>query len=280
MNRLIYIFLAAAFIFPSCEEVPVVIPMGGNMEDTTSNVQKKVLFEELTGVSCPNCPAGTAALESILTVFGDRVVSNAIHGQFLAQPTTGSIYDFRYPDAEDLERELAPFIGKPAASIDRVHFDGQDFMTVDVIGLWQPLVQQRLEEPAIMMLDLTVDYNPATRRADIDVDLTALEDIAGILRLSVLVNESHLIDAQSNTTEIIPEYEHNHVMKDMLSAVQGDVIASDGIQEGEVISRSFSYTVPDEDNGEWKSENMEVIAFVSSAFFDNEVLQAESAHLE
>ena len=112
------------------------------------------------------------------------------------------------------------------------------------------------------------------------VEVEALEDIEGIMRLMVLINESYLIDAQSNQTEIIPDYEHNHVMKEMLSAVQGDILASDGMTEGEVVPRSFSYTIPDEVNGEWIPENMEIISFVTASFFDGEVLQAESAYLK
>ena len=61
----------------------------------------------------------------------------------MAQPTSSSIYDFRYDDARDLENELAPFLGKPAAVVDRVHFEDEDFQTVDNIGRWQILVGQR-----------------------------------------------------------------------------------------------------------------------------------------
>ena len=280
MRNLIYGIVAALFVLASCEEVPVVITSGPGGGDTTATVQKKVLIEELTGVSCPNCPAGTAALEAILTVFEGRVVSNAIHGQFLAQPTSSSIYDFRYDDARDLENELAPFLGKPAAVVDRVHFEDEDFQTVDNIGRWQSLVSQRLEEKAMVDIRLNVSYNESTRQASVEAEVEAVEDIEGIMRLMVLINESYLIDAQSNQTEIIPDYEHNHVMKEMLSAVQGDILASEGMEAGEIISRSFSYTVPDEVNGEWIPENMEIISFVTASFFDGEVLQAESAYLK
>lgn len=249
--------------------------ISNNPQDTMGTVQKKVLLEELTGVSCPNCPAGTAALESILTVFGKRVVSNAIHGKFLAQPTSSNIYDFRNPDAEDLENYLAPFLGKPAAVIDRVLFDGQDFRTVDNIGLWQSLVQQQLNEQAIIAIEMDQSYDENTRRADIDVTVTALEDIQGNIKLSVLVNENGIIDAQSNQTEIIASYEHNHVMRDMLSSIQGDLIFTD-ISAGEVISRSYSYTVPNQNINEWIPENMDIISFITASERDNQVLQAEA----
>lgn len=281
MRHLFHILsLSLVLIIFSCEEQPVVIPMGGGGPgDTTQTVQKVVLIEELTGVSCPNCPAGTAALEAILTVFGDKVVSNAIHGSFLAQPNSLSQYDFRNDDAADLENFLAPFLGKPAAVIDRVHFDGEDFMTVDNIGRWQSLVSQRLQEPATVMLEISSDYNETSRTASITVECTGLEEIEGNIKLSVVVNESHIMDSQSDQTEIIPVYEHNHVMRDMLTAVQGDIISTMGIEEGETISRTYTYTVPDEVNGEWIADNMEVVAYVVASMRDNEVQQAAATHL-
>ena len=279
MKYLTYIIVLSFFLF-ACEEQPVIIPGGGGGPvDTTGGIEKVVLIEELTGVSCPNCPAGTAALESILTVFGDRVVSNAIHGSFLAQPNSLSKYDFRNADAAALENFLSPFLGKPAAVIDRIHFDGQDFMTVDNIGLWQSLVQQRLNEDAAVGIELTSTYDAVSRSANIDITITAVEDVTGIIKLSAVINESYLVDSQSNTNTIIEEYEHNHVMRDMLSSVSGDVIANDGMLEGESIERSYSYTVPEEDSGEWIADNMEIIVFVSASDRDGEVLQAGKAHL-
>ena len=279
MKYLTPIIFALSIIIISCEEQPLFIPDNSNqMQDSMNTVPKRVLLEELTGASCPNCPAGTAALESILTVFGDRVVTNAIHGKFLSQPTPQSAYDFRNEDAEDLENFLAPFLGKPAAVIDRFHFEGQDFMTVDVIGLWQSFVQKRLDEPARIDLRLVPDFNNITRVLTVQATVEALEDLQGNIKLSVVINESHIIDAQSNQNQIIPDYEHNHVMRDMLSTISGDILIN-GLQEGDEITRTYTYTVPEENNGEWVAENMELIAFVTASEFDNQVLQAAAAHV-
>ena len=280
MRSLVFLGLALLF-FVSCEEQPVFIPDGGiDPEDTTSSVQKVVLLEELTGVSCPNCPAGTAALESILTVFEGKVVSTAIHGKFLAQPTSQNVYDFRNEDAEDLENFLAPFLGKPAAVIDRTEFEGQDFMTVDNIGLWQSLVSDRLAISPQVSIDMTTEYNDSNRQVSLTVDVTALEDLEGNIRLTVLVNESHIIDAQSDQNDIISEYEHNHVLREVLTGVSGDIISIVGMTEGEVLSRSYSYTIPDQNGGEWIPGNMELVSFVTASQLNNEVLQAASSYIE
>lgn len=267
-------------LFVSCEEQPVIIPDNNSGPgDTMNSIQKVVLLEELTGVSCPNCPAGTSALESILTVFEGRVVSTAIHGKFLAQPNSQSKYDFRNQDAEDLENFLAPFLGKPAAVIDRTEFENQDFMTVDNTGLWQSLVQQRLQLNPQVAINMTSNYNAATRQLNLEVEVTALETLTGNIKLTVLLNESHIIDSQSDQNQIIPEYEHNHVLREIMTSVQGDLISTAGIIEGETISRTYSYTVPDENGGEWIVDNMELVSFVTASQLDNEVLQAAGIYV-
>ncbi len=279
MKKIGYSIITLAFLF-SCEEVPIIVPDANiQQEDTTVTIKKVVLLEELTGASCPNCPAGTAALEGIFAVFEERVVSTAIHGKFLAQPTSKSMYDFRNDDAKDLENFLAPFLGKPAAAIDRVFFEDQTFMTVDDTGLWQSFVQKRLQEPALLSIELSSNYNESERKANVTVNITAVEDILGFIKLSVIVNENHIIDAQSDQGEIIDDYEHNHVMREMLTSISGDVLG-EGILIGDSITRNFSYSVPAQNGGEWIPENMEIIAFVTASNMNNQVIQATKTYLK
>jgi len=101
-----------------------------------------------------------------------------------------------------------------------------------------------------------------------------LEDIGGEINVHVVITESHLIDPQKSQTQgIIKDFEHNHVFKKSLTG---------GIQgkgRGEIYRYNESYTLPDEVNGEWIAENMEVIAFVTATDRDGEVQQAAQIHL-
>jgi len=225
-------------IYVSCEEQPVEIP-----EFIVEEGNRKVMIEEFTGVSCAPCFDGAAVLEDIINSFPDRVIVNGIHGVFQANPTSESKYDFRYDDAADLETSFF-FLGKPSVLIDRVKFDDQDFLTIDI-----------------------------------NISIEALEELPGTIKIFAIVNESGLNDPQlSNSMGLVLDFTHKHVMKDMLTSIGGDILGTD-LSAGEVLTRSFSYTVPNEENGEWIPENMEVVYFVTSEGLNDEVIQADAIHI-
>lgn len=259
----------------SCEEQMVIIPDAPTVQepDTTGELKRIVLLEELTGVSCPPCFDGAEAVKGILQLFPGRVVVNGIHGAFQAAPTTGSTYDFRNADALALENSFF-FLGKPSAVIDRIHFEDQEFLTIDVIDLWRSKVQDRLDVPVKVKLEATSDYDENNRRASITVTVEAEEEVTGIVKIHVLINENHLIDSQEKlNSPTVLDFDHKHVMKDMLTNVQGDLL-SEGLMEGEAISVNYTFTVPPEELGEWNPENLDVLFYLTSNDADDEVLQA------
>lgn len=258
----------------SCEEKPIIIP---DFEVPVSD--KVVLVEELTGVSCPNCPAGSAQLLKLISDFEGLVVGVGIHGDFLTEPIDGhSIYDFRTEVASDIESHLSPFLGKPAAVINRVQFPTEDFLGVDNIDLWQQYVLSEFDKPSLITFEYNVDYDPATRLVTLGVDIFPVVDLPGQYALSIMVTEGHIIDAQKNVSEIIDEYEHEHVLRDMMTATLGDQIGGN-FSQGNAISKTYTYTIPESD-GTWIPENMEIVGFVTDVTGGTEeVIQAFEAHI-
>jgi len=260
-------------IYVSCEEQPVEIP-----EFIVEEGNRKVMIEEFTGVSCAPCFDGAAVLEDIINSFPDRVIVNGIHGVFQANPTSESKYDFRYDDAADLETSFF-FLGKPSVLIDRVKFDDQDFLTIDDRDSWKSQVVDRLAVRSPARLSATSRYDENTRMTDINISIEALEELPGTIKIFAIVNESGLNDPQlSNSMGLVLDFTHKHVMKDMLTSIGGDILGTD-LSAGEVLTRSFSYTVPNEENGEWIPENMEVVYFVTSEGLNDEVIQADAIHI-
>lgn len=260
-----------------CER-PVVIP-----EINTDCTDKILLIEELTGVSCPNCPRGTQVVEEILELFPGKVVVIGVHGDFLSEPQTESKYDFRNGAAKEVEDFLKPWLGKPAASIDRFEFmdfsEGQ--VSLVVINQWLSKVEERCQTPQSVALSLSSEYDRASRTATITVTAEGVLPIFGELRLNVVITESHLIDFQDAGSQgIIPDYEHNHIMKDRLTELTGDFLISD-FSVDQRVTKTYTYTLPKEANGEWQIENMEVVAFVTAGDQPRgPVLQAAQVHLD
>jgi len=269
MMKYIFILCITALTCFSCKEEMVMIP-----DFVLPASDKGILVEELTGVSCPNCPAGSAQLGAILELFEGQVVGYGIHGGFLTDPISGqSQYVFRNQDNIQLENNFS-FLGKPAAVINRVKYEDENFLGVDAIGLWQGYVEREFEKPTLANIEMETSYDPASRTLNMDIDVIPVAGIDGNLYLTVTINESHIIDAQSDQGVIIPDYEHNHVLREIMTEIDGDLLGVPVIQER--IPRNFTYTIPPED-GTWIAENMEIIAFVSNDVTNpGEVLQAIS----
>lgn len=247
-------------------------------EPTVIETERVILIEELTGVDCPNCPSGAAKLAGLIEQFEGNVIGVSIHGAFLASPLSTSKYDFRSELNDNLENYLKPFFGKPAAVVNRVQQEGQTEFSVSSIDLWSQFVEAELAKPQTAAIDITHEYNSATRALSLEVDVEPWIDLSGDIRISVMLTESHVIDAQKDQSVIIPDYEHNHMLKTMLTSFEGDGLAS-SMTAFNSQSKSFTYTLPEED-GLWVAENMEIIAFVSVVTPETrEILQAAQVHL-
>lgn len=276
MKNIIYL-LVVVFMMISCEEKMVVIP-----EFEPIDTGKVVYVEELTGVRCPNCPAGSARLESIQNLYPDNVVIVGIHGIDLAKPLDESKYDFRNEDAADLEIFLKDWLGKPSAYFNRERFE--ELETAGLwghpgVGEWQSYVERELEKPQIMEVTIIKSFDPITRVLDVTVAALPLEDLSGEFKVSIMLTESEIIDAQDDQNQVLDEYEHNHVLRDVITKFDGDTFANQ-LTKGQAQTKNYTYTIPNDGTGLWVPEHIEIVAFIANAEGESEeVLQAAKAHL-
>lgn len=275
MKNLIKIAVLIAVISTSCEEQMIPIPEAPQVAEG-----RVILIEDMTGVNCPPCQGAIVLLEGVIEQNKGSVIVYGVHGKIQSEPIEDSKYDFRYEDAANLERDFNP-PGKPAASFNRINIDGVAGKKVKIgFNTWQPYIDAELVKPQVAEVKINSVYNSETRVAEIEVAMIPLEDIDGEINVHVVITESHLIDPQKSQTQgVIKEFEHNHVFKKSLTGgIQGKGLTTDA-KSGEIYRYNESYTLPDEDNGEWIAENMEVIAFVTATDRDGEVQQAAQIHL-
>lgn len=260
INKIIVFVVVAVTIF-SCNEIML------NIEDPIiPDSGRIVLIEELTGASCPNCPKGSASLENILAKYPGKVAVVGIHGDFLAQPISGkSKYDFRNQKAKELENWFKPWYGKPAATTNRILTeDDAEPYAISSPDLWLAEVEKELQKPHQMNILLAIDYDESKRTIDLDVSVIPLVYLAGNYNISVYLTESKIIDAQSNGAVYVDEYEHKHVLMDMMTNATGDNFGSN-LKANEIIKKKFpTYTLPIK-QGLFNPENMEVIVMVSKS---------------
>ena len=269
-NIFIWSLLSTLFLC-SCEEQLVMVP-----EFVVPESDRVVLIEELTGVSCPNCPTGTATIEQIKANYGKKVVAVGIHGNFLSWPTPENKYDFRNEYAKELEDYLKPWDGKPAASINRIQYTAE--RSISTPAVWSNYVDQELAKENVMILEMESTFDETTREVNLTVTLIPLKNFStdDNLHLSVMVLESEIEDAQEDSNTIIEEFTHNHVLRTMLTPALGMSINKDLVQN-QAEKFNFKYIIPLPEEGDllWIPEHMELVSFVNTVDGDRkDVLQA------
>jgi thiol-disulfide isomerase/thioredoxin len=282
-NRVLFsVLLSMLLIWQACDiiEEPYIDKRtgnGGNGNDTVLLVKKRALIEEFTGHDCPFCPGGAVAIEEILSVYGDQVVVVTIHAPWQGRPMPPTFPDdYRTTTGSALDNFFGmEFSGLPKGMVSRTQYP-----TTNQLGpsLLQGRVMEVLEEDPLLDVKIDVVFQPANRLADIEVNVSTLEELQRQLMLSVFITEDSLVSPQKNNnanigpTPVIHDYVHRHVMRASVDNSTWGTVLSDGnvmIAEGAKYKRNFQYTLA----GSWKEHHCAVVAFV----YDGEtyeVLQA------
>lgn len=270
MRKLIFALLLITFF--GCTEKMVTIP-----DFVAPESDRVILIEDFTGVSCSNCPEGSDAIESILANSPNNVIAVGIHSNFLAIPKDPNDLDLRTPEAEAIQSFLGGWRSKPEAAFSRILFDDQPNIRVQARpDLWQSFVTKSLESLAVVDLKIETDYNKDSREVVINVTATAQEDLPGDYKVHVMITEDHIIATQLTPTTTIKDYDHKHVLRKLLTDVEGNSWFQD---LGATLERTreFRFTLPDEEAlGWWKPVDCDVIAFITRGT-DKEILQAAKA---
>jgi len=293
-----FLYGLMAILLSACEETPVPTLILEDAEvffDTTyvdTNVEspqsRTVLIEEFTGVQCNNCPDGHATTAQILNDYNPNVILMAIHASSggFTTPFSSSTYDFSIPESDEISNLLGTVGFNPAAAINRKQFSDENFIYMSNPtsnpSNWEDHAVLELAESTPLNLKLDSEWMEEERTLRVDVTVTFTESYSETLALSVALTESDIIDTQVNGPAILTDYEHDHVLRDMMTPVQGAIL-SDSYEAGRVFIKSFLLeNIPDE-NATPKGiniSNTEIVAFVHQTGTNSEVLHAISAYVE
>lgn len=265
-----YLLVACTVILFSCEENKRVI------EPFVPEGDRIILLEEFTGKGCTNCPKGSREIENLLTLFPENLVVVSIHAGFFANPQFFPIgqFDLRTDEGELLFDYLGPNSGYPAGVVNRVAVNGELQLSANA---WASAITQQVQQQPAVELGLVKEYNPDTRELTVTVNGIGKASLSGDIRLSVMLTESGIVDAQDDQEAggIVQDYVHKHVLRDMLTPATGAMILN-SIFSGTTFTRTFTTTL---DSG-WNANEMEVIAFISNVNgSDFSVLQAVHDHI-
>ena len=111
-------------------------------------------------------------------------------------------------------------------------------------------------------IDTSNSYNDEDRTVDLDITLTPLLDLTRNFRINVVVSEDSLNYAQvayvnAVRMEIYPYY-HNDVVREMMTGGLGEPLNDGPLNEGEILTRHYSFPLPDS----CIAKNSSIVVFV------------------
>ncbi len=287
----VFIALSGVLWFQSCKEIGPAIDFGEVGEDTAYTATpetpqtRKMLAEEFTGVSCPPCPAGHAAMRSITASQNDNMIIIAYHIFNYAQANPVekdgqklSKYDFRTQDATDVANSvLGGLGGMPEAAFDRTLYKDKHLSSRIE---WHAAADARAaaQTTTPVNIHITSTYDATTLEATVRVKLAYTDDVNFKQTLTLAVIEDSIIDAQKYEDKIEKDYVHEHVLRDIVTPVTGVLIPAkvDPKVAGRVYERTFKVPI----KTEWHAEHCKLVAFVSNDEPNNrDVVHTEEVHL-
>ena len=283
--------LSFILIITSCDVVegPYEIDTGVVTPTDTNTYVKKILIEDFTGHTCPNCPSAARELEGIHDLYGHQIIGIALHvSTGFAAPWIGAgkfEYDFRtkwgtdWDDFFDISNS-----GLPRGMVNRMGYPDNHKLGKNE---WLSAVITELEKEIDFGINITGDYGVIT------IDTEILNNTNGDYNLVVCLTESNIINWQKDGQVDNESYIHNHVLRSVLS--DESLSNSSNYITGQLVEKTINYNLSvleqfnidyssntaDAGNGNsggWNASNMSVIAYI----YDNttqEILQVEEAHL-
>lgn len=229
--------------------------------EVSTEVQKKrVLLEEFTGIYCTYCPTAHTIAATIARAHSDEAYIVGIHSSSYAA-ATGDDPDFRTEEGD----ALSTYYGVstyPSGMVNRG--------SVSYYYYWIKNSKSALAEDAPLNLWIAATYDNETRLLTVDIEGYYTAEVQESLQcLNVVWTQSNITGTQSGST-LGSDYVHNHVLRDYITPLWGDTLATP--TQGSYFTKSYSYELPTAvTNIEVKPEDIEVIAFVAAN--KGEVLQ-------
>ncbi len=230
MKSLSIVFLSVLFLLTySCKEVynnPISKTPTAILDTTYLNsnsitqMPKKVLVEEFTGVKCSNCPDGHAVLKVLQDKYKEKMIPVSVHSYFLGSP---------YGEDDNLTNKFAQSIWnllagseKPTAGIDRIANGAikSNFPRSD----WDAKIAERLAIAPIANIVDSVFFDNSRQKYIYQAKIEFSQDITDQVSLAVAFLQSKIIATQLKGSTEIEDYEHEHVLRYMFTDIKGDAL--------------------------------------------------------
>ncbi|WP_084426687.1 Omp28-related outer membrane protein [Aequorivita capsosiphonis] len=248
----------------------------------TNGATKKVVLEQFNGAWNGYCPDSDFIMENILTQYPDNVIGISIHS------LDGMAYD------NGIEPEFSNGV-TPVGMVDRKKFTGESNEILNRND-WGNYVVEQLTRYTPAEVDLTINYDSATRTITGTITAEFIDSASGDMRFVMSVVEDEVTETGSDFDQTnyydgasghpfegagnpIIGYTHRHVLRANLPGVYGNAgIIPPSVSAGSIYSETFIYTLP-ANYDETKISVIGFLAFSVPEIGQREILNADQKPL-
>ncbi len=235
----------------------------------TTVTKRRILLEEFTGHKCPNCPEGQDIAKDIHNTYPEDFFVVSIHNSGSFSSTDDKFpTDFETETGEKL-RIAYQFSAFPGGMLNRSDIGGAIKIPYQQ---WSSTVAGLIANPTYMAprfklyLKNTYNNEVGNRTIRIQYKVEALQNVTGNIALVAYVLENKIISPQTDnrlSDSYVPDYEHNHVLRDGFPGDGSGKTIFVNPAAGEVVD----ITDPNEFlisgiNENWVPENIDIMVFV------------------
>jgi outer membrane protein Omp28 len=224
--------------------------------------EQNILIEDYTGHTCGNCPPAAAKITELKGLYGERLLSMAIHAGSFAIPFPQSAgmytYDFRTEVGNDLDAYFIGTAGNPNGMVNRQTYNGN---IVAAWGSWAGHVNDIVVLNNFPDAGIKIEnsYTAADSTLDITLKTCFFNDLAGTYKVCAYLIEDSIQNWQKDyslTNTNIPDYWHREVLRGSANGTWGDLLSP--TTRGALGVKNYTMTV----KNEFRSAYCKVLAFI------------------
>lgn len=290
------LLLCLALVFSACDNVPLPnvtkqSAIGSNFvfsdNDSLAGF-KKVLLEDYTGQTCPNCPSAADLIrENLSPRYKDTLVVIAVHqGNTFAKPVGTFTNDFRTSAGEEWGSSAGSGFGigfYPAGLINRNKY-GSNIQ--NSYPSWSSVIPTALKDPFVVKLNLRSAYDPAVRALNVSVRGKFLQAYSNKTKISLVFIQDGIVGKQKKASTEIEEYDFEHMLRGDINGSWGVDFTTGAVAAGDSIRYVVNdFALPENVKGTSNTGNAPVDhnkVYIVAILYDattRAVLQAEKVKL-
>lgn len=208
---------------------------------------RKVLLEDYTGHTCPNCPRAAETAESLAATYGSSLVVIANHvSKTFAAPRTDTTFkeDFRNEASTAWDVQFGfSNAGLPKGGVNRVTPYAQNHTA------WPSLVIPALSKAQSAKIDLKTIYDPSSNYLTVEAKSTFLTTWPNDVKLQIILTQDNIISDQYDSkppagATVDPNdpirrlnYKFDHIVVGDINGTWGELVKSAPINVNDTITK-------------------------------------------